>query len=340
LILNSRKERLKRTLLHQDVDFIPTQINFTAGLSKLLLNHFQIFEKELPFHLGNHMIRVDIDYPNKFSSNKKLKYDIWGVGFDTEEEGYYAAFNPLSKNKDLDFHEWPKMENPALFAQAKKNILEFGEDYFITPNIGFALFERAWTLRGLDNFLMDMAIDPGYTNELLDRITEIQLGLIHRYLDMGVDGGYFGDDYGAQKNMIFSPKMWREYIKPRLAKLFAPFTERGLPILMHSDGQIQKILPDLVEIGLTAINPVQPEVLNHIWLYENFAGKLAFYGGISTQTVLPFGTPAEVKQAVYDCINTLAPDRTGLLIAPSHRMMTDIPMDNIVAMMEAFQEYC
>jgi uroporphyrinogen decarboxylase len=118
--------------------------------------------------------------------------------------------------------------------------------------------------------------------------------------------------------------------------MFSLFMERGMPILMHSDGQIQKILPDLVEIGLTALNPVQPEVLEHAWLVENFKGKLAFYGGLSTQTVLPYGSPAEVRQAVSTCVKTLAPEGTGLVIAPSHRMMTDIPMENIAAMLETF----
>ena len=185
---------------------------------------------------------------------------------------------------------------------------------------------------------MDMAADPGYTEALLDRITDIQLRLIHRFLDLGMDGGYFGDDYGAQKNLLFSPAMWRRYIKPRLARMFAPFRERGLPVLMHSDGQIDKILPDLVEIGLTTLNPVQPEVLDHAWLEKPFTGKLAFYGGVSTQTVLPNGTPQEVHKAVEQAIATLAPNRTGLLIAPSHRMMTDIPMANVQAMLDAFRE--
>jgi uroporphyrinogen decarboxylase len=198
------------------------------------------------------------------------------------------------------------------------------------------LFERAWTLRGFEQFFMDMGSDPTYTGELLDRITAIQIKLIHQYLDLGIDGAYFGDDYGAQKSLLFSPSMWRKYIKPRLANMFAPFVERGMPILMHSDGQIQKILPDLVEIGLTSLNPVQPEVLEHAWLYESFKGKLAFYGGISTQTVLPYGTPEDVRQAVSVCVSTLAPEGTGLVIAPSHRMMTDIPMENIAAMLEAF----
>ena len=122
-----------------------------------------------------------------------------------------------------------------------------------------------------------------------------------------------------------------------LARLFAPFRERGLPVLMHSDGQIQKILPDLVEIGLTTLNPVQPEVLEHKWLHANFHRRLSFYGGISTQTVLPSGTPDQVTAAVAQCARDLAPDGTGLLIGPSHRMLTDIPMENVAALLEGFR---
>ncbi len=183
-----------------------------------------------------------------------------------------------------------------------------------------------------------MATDPTYAAELLDRITQIQLALAHRYLDLGVDGGYFGDDYGAQKNLLFSPRMWRDFIKPRLARLFAPFVERGLPIILHSDGQIQDILPDLVEIGLTTVNPVQPEVLSHDWLRETYGGRLSFYGGVSTQTILPNGTKQEVIAAVSKAINSLAPDGTGLLIAPSHRMMSDIPLENATTLIQIFKE--
>ncbi len=193
-------------------------------------------------------------------------------------------------------------------------------------------------LRGFENFLTDMVADPGFAAELLDRITDIQLALIRRFITLGVDGGYFGDDYGAQKNLLFSPNTWRTLIKPRLARLFVPFREAGLPILMHSDGQIAKILPDLVEIGLTTLNPVQPEVIEHSWLRETFAGKLSFYGGVSTQTVLPAGTPSEVKEAVLEAIRILAPDRTGMVVSPSHRMMVDIPVENVEAFLEAMEE--
>jgi uroporphyrinogen decarboxylase len=118
--------------------------------------------------------------------------------------------------------------------------------------------------------------------------------------------------------------------------MFAPFREAGLPVIMHSDGQIQPIIPDLIEIGLTALNPVQPEVLNHAWLRQSFGDRLAYYGGISTQSVLPNRSPEDIKRAVQDCIYQLAPEGTGLILAPSHRMMTDIPLENVTAILDAF----
>jgi uroporphyrinogen decarboxylase len=210
--------------------------------------------------------------------------------------------------------------------------------HFVAPNFGFCLFERAWSLRGFEDFLTDLAADPAFAEELLERITEIQLTLAHRFLALGVDGGYFGDDYGAQKNLLFSPRTWRALIKPRLARLFAVFRDTGLPTFMHSDGDISRIVPDLVEIGLCGLNPVQPEVLDHHWLKQAFGDRLAFYGGISTQTVLPHGSPTEVRAAVKTCVRTLAADGTGLVVAPSHRMMVDIPTDNVEALLEAFDE--
>ena len=219
---------------------------------------------------------------------------------------------------------------------AARTIEDDGGQHFVAPNLGFALFERAWSLRGFDTFLLDMVLDPGFAEDLLERITQIQLVLIGRFLDLGVDGGYFGDDYGSQANLLFSPAMWRTLIKPRLARLFAPFREAGLPVLMHSDGQISEILPDLVEIGLTAYNPVQPEVIDHAWLRRTFGNRLAYYGGLSTQTTLTQGTPQEVTSAVQACLAALAPENTGLVLAPSHRMMSDTPMENVEAMLEAF----
>ena len=164
------------------------------------------------------------------------------------------------------------------------------------------------------------------------------MALAQRFLLLGVDGGYFGDDYGAQKGMLFSPRTWRTLFKPRLARMFAVFRQAGLPVILHSDGDITQILPDLIEIGLTTLNPVQPEVLDLQWLKKTFGENLSFYGGVSTQTVLPYGTSGEVRLAAQTAVRLLAPDSTGLLLAPSHRLTADIPVENVAALLEFMGE--
>lgn len=332
------KERTRRAVLHQPVDRLPTQINYTRKHGEHMAAHFGVDLADLPTRLGNHLLRVDISHTPRFSVDGSVLYDWWGAGFDVNEEGYFVRESPLVESKDLDAFAWPDPQAPGLLDGAAESIAADAGQHFVVPNFGWALFERAWSLRGLAEFFMDMVRDPGWSGELLDRITEIQLVLIRRFLALGVDGGYFGDDYGGQQTLMLSPKLWRTLIKPRLARLFAPFVAAGLPVMMHSDGHIAQILPDLVEIGLTTYNPVQPEVTDHAWLRQTFGDRLSYYGGVSTQSVMPFGAPAEVKAAVHACARALAPDGTGLLIAPSHRMMSDIPMANVKALLDAFVE--
>jgi uroporphyrinogen decarboxylase len=334
----THKERTGRALNQEPIDRIPTQISYTDEMGEILCNYFGVTPEELPTRLDNHMIRVDLNHQSYLSEDGLAKYDWWGVGWDTQIEGYWPADAPLAETKELDSITWPDPQAPDLLADAARIIEADNGEHFITPNFGFCLYERAWSLRGFETVNMDMIIDPNFVEALLDRIVEIQLILIQRFIDLGVDGGYFGDDYGAQKNMLFSPKIWRQMIKPRLARMFAPFRKANLPVIMHSDGDIAEIMPDLVEIGLTVFNPVQPEVTDHAWLRKTFGSNLAYYGGVSTQSVMPFGSPDKVRATVRECAQTLAPDHTGLLIAPSHRMMVDIPMENVEAFMEASAE--
>jgi uroporphyrinogen decarboxylase len=334
----TRRERVRRALTYQEVDRLPTQFNYTGSMGDSMAQHFGVDLADLPERLDNHLVRLDLTYEPRLSDDGRARFDWWGAGHDTEEEGYFIRVNPLLDDPDLDKHDWPDPHDPHLLDDAAAVRERVGDRAFVVPNIGWALFERAWSLRGMEKVLLEIALDPGYIGELLDRIVDIRLVVIKRYLELGVDGGYFGDDYGAQVGTLFSPKDWRTLIKPRLARLFEPFLDRGLPVMMHSDGDIAPIVGDLVEIGLTALNPVQPEVMDHQWLHREFDGRLAFYGGVSTQTVLPAGTPQAVKAAARKCVADLAPNGTGLMLAPSHRMMSDISMANIEALMEAMEE--
>ncbi|MEN6532232.1 MAG: uroporphyrinogen decarboxylase family protein, partial [Bryobacteraceae bacterium] len=311
---------------------------YTRALGRKLSEYFGITEADLPERLGNHLVRVDVDHTRRTNADGSVEFDWWGAGWDTRTEGYWHAFSPLKDSLDLDRYKWPDPSDPAILNTAAQTILSRGANSFIVPNLGMCLFERAWSLRGFDALLMDMVERTEWVEELLDRITEIQLTLSRRFVAGGVAGGYFGDDYGAQRAMLFSPRLWRRLIKPRLARLFAVFVGAGLPVILHSDGDIRAILPDLVEIGLTTLNPVQPEVLDHVWLHSEYGDKLSFYGGISTQGVLPGGTVEDVRAATIACARVLAPEGTGLLLGASHRMQSDIPVRNVEAMLDAFNE--
>lgn len=332
----TKKERVRRALGREPVDRLPTQINYTGAMGARIAAYFACPLKELSGRLDNHLLRVDLAHPARVSPDGTVSYDWWGAGWGTETEGYWHAHAPLAHATRLDDCSWPDPGAPGLLGDAIRAIEADAGRHFVVPNFGFALFERAWSLRGFDALLLDLIDQPAWAEELLERICDIQVGLSRRFVDLGVDGGYFGDDYGAQRGLLFSPRLWRSMIKPRLARMFAVFREAGLPVILHSDGDIWPILPDLVDIGLTCLNPVQPEVLAHERLQREFGSTLSFYGGISTQEVLPSASPARVREATLACARELAPEGTGLMLGPSHRMQSDIPPENVAAMLGAF----
>jgi len=329
---------MRRAIRREPVDQLPFQTNYTGAMGLRMAEHFGVEISDLPARLCNHLLRVELSFHKNTNSDGSVAYDWWGAGWDARTEGYWHAYAPLADSLDLDGLRWPDPESAGLLSGAREHIGRLGGEYFIAPNLGMCLFERAWSLRGFDTLLLDMADRPEWVEELLDRITDIQVRLATRFVELGVDGGYFGDDYGAQRSMLFSPRWWRRFMKPRLARMFSVFTDAGSPVILHSDGDIKAILPDLIEIGVTTLNPVQPEVLEHEWLAREYGDRLSFYGGISTQSVMIMGDSRAVRDATLGVARSLAPAGTGLILGPSHRMQSDIPMESVDAMLAAFSE--
>ena len=118
----TKKERMRRSLLHESIDRLPTQINYTQALGQKTAHHYGVSEQDLPEHLGNHMVRVDIQFEPRISEDGMTKYDWWGVGFDIQEEGYFTSVNPLTDSKDLDSYPWPDPNAPELLDTASRSI--------------------------------------------------------------------------------------------------------------------------------------------------------------------------------------------------------------------------
>ena len=186
----------------------------------------------------------------------------------------------------------------------------------------------------MSELLEDMALRPEFVEDLLDRILyEWDLPIIEQQLAIGVDGFYFSDDWGSTTGMIFSPGMWRQFIKPRLAIIYDKCHEAGVYVGQHSDGVIQPIFPDLVEIGLDVFNPLEPAVMDPIDMKKKYGDQVTFFGGIDVERTLPFGTPEQVRAEVRERAATLG-QGGGYILQTSHHILWDTPIENVIAYVE------
>jgi hypothetical protein len=172
-----RKARVLRALRREPVDKPPVQTNYTAKMGQILAERFGVPIEGLRDRLDNHLLRVDISYPRPVSEDGAIEFDWWGAGWDTRTEGYWHSFAPLKDSYDLDRLVWLDPEAARLLDAALRTIAARGADYFVAPNLGMRLFERAWSLRGFDALLMDMIERPEWVEELLDRIAATQTAL-------------------------------------------------------------------------------------------------------------------------------------------------------------------
>jgi uroporphyrinogen decarboxylase len=203
-----------------------------------------------------------------------------------------------------------------------------------------SVFERAWYLRGMEQLFADFVESPDFATAVLDRITEISCGTADRYARADVDVLGLGDDVSEQRGMLMSPATWRRWLKPRLAAIIASARAVKADVIVryHSDGNPEAIIPDLIEIGVDVLNPLQPECMDPAAIKRRYGGDLAFWGAMGTQTTMPFGTPEEVARVVRERIDTVGAGG-GLLLAPTHVLQPDVPWENIVAFFEAIERY-
>jgi len=262
--------------------------------------------------------------------------DAYGVVWDrtVDKDIGVPEHWPIHDPKDLKDFVWPDVSKDGYYACIAEG-LAARPDLFSRFCIGFSLYERAWTMRGMTDLLTDMMLRPDFVEELLDRIVEHNLIQIRKAIAFPIDAVYFGDDYGMQTGLIMGIDRWRHLFKPRLARMFAPVREAGKFVCLHSCGKVDAILGELAEIGLSCFNPFQPEVMDVFAVKKKFHGRLAFHGGMSIQKILPFGTVQDVRDEAARLVE--AGRVGGYVFSPSHAVPPDVPPANLVAMMEVLR---
>jgi uroporphyrinogen decarboxylase len=279
--------------------------------------------------------------------------DIWGITWRQAWYGdgcYYweLAHNPLAGAtiKDLETYPWPDPLDPGYTAglaeEAKALYTE--TNYAIVADGGFKSFwELGYMLRGLEQMLMDLVLNPEFVSALMSKLLEINMAATGRFLDSV--GPYIqvfrtADDLATQKGSLMSPQTYRALLKPIYKRYFDFIKSKTeAKIFYHSCGNVVDLMDDLVDIGVDIINPVQVSAMGDTAaLKARFGDKVVFWGGIDTQHALPHGTIKDVKAEVRRRIRDLAP-RGGYVLGAVHNIQPDVSPENIVAMAEATLKY-
>jgi uroporphyrinogen decarboxylase len=327
------RNRVWQAIRHEQPDRVPRQFNCTTPAREKLVAHFGT--PDLDRILGNHLAKYRARPANGLVEIRPGYWrDEYGVVWNrTIDRDIGVVEEYLIPERSLANYRFPNAKDASRYA-ALPAFLAGNPDHFRYVSIAYSLFERAWSLRGMEALMIDMIEAPAFVDELLDAITAVQRGILEKVLKHDIDAVMFGDDWGQQKGLIFGRRLWRRFIKPRIADLYGTVKRAGKAVMIHCCGQVQELFPELIELGLDVFNPFQPEVMDPVEMKDRFGQNLTFYGGVSIQKLLPFGSPAQIRDEVRRLIDRVGRGG-GFIIAPSHEMPGDIPLENLIAFIEA-----
>ena len=353
------RERVLTALRRDGIpDRVPRNIRFTPEYREILrekigtTNYAEYFDLEVR-RVGLKPSRRNLEkafsdyYGDKLPS--EVQFDDWGLAFVPNTE-YHKRFElypmqNLKTVKELREYPWPDFLEEYRHRHLEKEVERLHEEGYAVLGrerevSGGFIFETAWQLRGMVQFFKDCYTNKEFARFLLDKIAEINGRLVARFAEAGVDIIWLGDDIGMQDRPLMSLSFWREWIKPRLKHLINSAKKANPEVLIfyHSDGFIEPFIPDLIELGVDILNPIQPECMDPVKIKRMYGDKLSFWGTIGVQSIMPYGTPQEVKMTVKHMIETVGRGG-GFLIAPCHFIQTDVPWENVLAFFEAVEKF-
>jgi uroporphyrinogen decarboxylase len=323
------------TIEHREFYPVPYRLKFAPDVARMLseLLHLPDADRSIGNALA-HLKMTPQPFPPRMAYPSGDVDEFGCVWVTDRYGGPYVAAHPLEEG-DVNSFPFPDPFWPGRF-EAMAGQAEAEKDRFVLFSLEWSYFERAHFLCGLEKFLADMLLEPAQVHGLLDRILDFNLAVIEQACQLPIDGVILGDDYGTQNGLIMNPRHWRRFFKPGLQQQFELIRRHGKVVCLHSCGDISTILPDLIDIGLEVLNPLQPEALDLPWLKQEYGRELCFYGGISTQVTLPFGSARDVRAEVRNLIEVVG-DGGGYIIAPGIIVLADTPQENVLALLDAVQ---
>ncbi|MBI2193422.1 MAG: hypothetical protein HYU36_15715 [Planctomycetes bacterium] len=350
----TRRERFLAFVNFEPVDRVPRRASFVESLRQRMTQHlgkdpYAYFEMDGGSGAG---LRPPEGYkfPNYSAyhpgrEHGKNGFTIDGNGCGHQSHGFYHFTHYLSPLRHTDRLEeieaYPIASNATWLDDRMKKACEeaHARGDYAQIFVGH-MYENAWQVRGYEPFLVDLLTRREAAEVLLDRFFENNLRAAEAAARCGYDCIATGDDVANQKTLMFQPDLWREVMKTRWAKVIAAARRHkpDIQVWYHSDGNLTDILDDLVEIGVTILNPVQPECMDPVAVRRRFGKRLAFDGCIGTQTTFPFGTTNEMRRVVRSLAEALEARAGGLLLSPTHVLEPEVPPENVVTFFRTCDE--
>lgn len=355
----THRERVAIALNHQAPDRCPMQISFTPEFADRLREALAVqgIKAHNPHGGGNtyaleraldeDMLLTSVCWANSYYGEVDDYTDEWGVGWHSVPyqtrfgAGRYTEItrHPLADDDAVTRYQAPDPHRDSLYADAAQVLRDYAREYWIVGAVPTTIFETAWALRGYSQLLVDFITEPELAHAILDIPFRYHQAAAERLVRLGVDMVWLGDDVGTQRGMLMDPAQWRTFLKPRLAAIIASLKaiNPAVKVAYHSDGNVLEIIPELIEIGLDILNPIQPACLNPAEIKQRFGDRLCFWGSVDEQYTLPFGKPEDVIAEVKERLATIG-QNGGLIIGPTHHVQLDTPMDNFFAMVDTIRE--
>ena len=317
---------------HRTTDKVPYHITFTQPAREKMASFYG--DPNFEASLGN---CLSIYRARRLAEVRPhIWRDEFGVEWDRRvDTDIGVVVGTLVTPETLGDFELPDPNDPSLYMDFEASGNEFG-DTMPVAKLSYNLYERAWSLAGMEPLLMSMIADKQFVHDLLNRITEYNLAVIDNVCKWNIDAILFGDDWGCQSGLLMGPHLWREFIKPHITRLYQAAKANGKYVFIHCCGAVQELFDELIECGVDVFNPFQPEVMDVFEMKKQFGDRLTFYGGVSTQKTLPFGTVSDVRYETKRLLDEVGASG-GLIASPAHAIPGDAKPENIAAMIEVLQ---
>jgi len=329
----TKREVVKQVFDHRRPPYVPWSYGFTKEAKTKLTEHYGAGDLET--HLDNHLVKLGSDIGFFTDIGNNCVQDIFGVIWDRSvDKDIGIVKGQVLEEPTLKNYTLPDPLDPRFFENIPERIGRYG-DRFRVFQIGFSLYERAWTLRGFEALMMDFYDHPRFVRDLLHVIADYNITQIRKALTYDIDAVYFGDDWGQQEGLQMGPPLWHEFIYPELKRMYGVVRTAGTSVMIHSCGDVDELFDDLIAIGLNCFNPFQPEVMDVSSLMRQYRGRLVFHGGLSTQKILPRGSVEDVRRETRRLLD-LGKDG-GYIFSPAHDVLWDVPLENMLAFIETVE---